>query len=594
MTDLGNQNNGRNEKNNENKKIKINQCPARELDLEYLQMEYLDIQEDKEHGYQPFAIKDLQNYIPIYNRFFELNETNFNSINLNHPYYFVNMDTIESLDGIERIKQNVFIKYSPLIDPVRYMIGKYKNNSEKVVLLPSFKNGAESLSKMTDHNNSSYVDAFFSYLSSQLLHKHGFVHGIDFYGSYLGIQETFKANITDDLEYLHNSTYFNKNVGSLYTITKPQASEFLQFGSRNNKQKLQISSLSNTHNLSIISIVDEDPEKIPTMNVTNDNDNSELVYNKSSKNNSVSTSISSSSSSKSDLNYTSDEEEEEEEDEDEDQEEEDEDEDSADTESTEEEEIFSYIKNFPMQMICLEKCHGTIDELFETGIISEVECGSAMFQIVMTLITYQKAFQFTHNDLHTNNIMYINTDIDYLYYCFQGKYYKVPTYGRIYKIIDFGRSIYKFDGQLFCSDSFAPGGDAVTQYNFEPYMDENKPRLEPNMSFDLCRLGCSIFDFIMEVDDDPQEFDDFQNTVYRWCMDDNEKNVLYKKNGEERYPSFKLYKMIARTVHKHSPEEQLKIPLFTQFEMTSKQQKKDFKKTNMTFMNIDEIPAYII
>jgi hypothetical protein len=125
-------------------------------------------------------------------------------------------------------------------------------------------------------------------------------------------------------------------------------------------------------------------------------------------------------------------------------------------------------------------------------------------------------------------------------------------------------------------------------------MDENKPRLEPNMSFDLCRLGCSIFDFIMEVDDDPQEFDDFQNTVYRWCMDDNEKNVLYKKNGEERYPSFKLYKMIARTVHKHSPEEQLKFPLFTQFEMTAKQQKKDFKKTNMTFMNIDEIPAYII
>ena len=593
MTDLGNQNK-KNEKKNENKKIIINHCPARELDLEYLQIEHIDNPEDKEHGYQPFAINHLQNYIPIYNRFFELNETNFNSISLNHPYYFVNMDTIDSLDGIDRRKQNVFIKYSPVIDPIRYMIGKYKNNSEKVVLLPSFKNEDECLSKMTDRNNSSYVDAFFSYLSSQLLHKHGFVHGIDFYGSYLGIQETFKANITDDLECLRNSTYFNKNVGSLYTMTKSQPSEFLQFGSRNHKQKLQISSLSNTHNLSVVSIVDEDPENIPTMNVTNDNDTSELVYNKSSKNNSVSTS----SSSKSDLNYTSDEEEgEEDEDEDEDDDEDDDD-DDEDSESTdtgeEEEEIFTYIKNFPMQMICLEKCHGTIDHLFETGVISEVECGSAIFQIVMTLITYQKAFQFTHNDLHTNNIMYINTDIDYLYYCFQGKYYKVPTYGRIYKIIDFGRSIYKFDGQLFCSDSFAPGGDAVTQYNFEPYMNENKPRLEPNMSFDLCRLGCSIFDFIMEVDDDPQEFDDFQNTVYRWCMDDNEKNVLYKRNGEERYPSFKLYKMFARTVHKHSPEEQLKFPLFTQFEMTAKQQKKDFKKTNITFMNIDEIPSYII
>ena len=26
------------------------------------------------------------------------------------------------------------------------------------------------------------------------------------------------------------------------------------------------------------------------------------------------------------------------------------------------------------------------------------------------LITYQKTFHFTHNDLHTNNIMYIKTE----------------------------------------------------------------------------------------------------------------------------------------------------------------------------------------
>ena len=33
------------------------------------------------------------------------------------------------------------------------------------------------------------------------------------------------------------------------------------------------------------------------------------------------------------------------------------------------------------------------------------------------------------------------------------------------------------------------------------------------------------------------------------------KNILYKKNGDERYPDFKLYKMIARTVHNHTPEK---------------------------------------
>ena len=32
----------------------------------------------------------------------------------------------------------------------------------------------------------------------------------------------------------------------------------------------------------------------------------------------------------------------------------------------------------------------------------------------------------------------------------------------------------------------------------EPYFNENKPRLEPNYSFDLCRLGCSLFDYFID------------------------------------------------------------------------------------------------
>ena len=39
-----------------------------------------------------------------------------------------------------------------------------------------------------------------------------------------------------------------------------------------------------------------------------------------------------------------------------------------------------------------------------------------VLQIIMTLITYQKVFDLTHNDLHTNNIMYNKTDKKYLYY----------------------------------------------------------------------------------------------------------------------------------------------------------------------------------
>ena len=96
-------------------------------------------------------------------------------------------------------------------------------------------------------------------------------------------------------------------------------------------------------------------------------------------------------------------------------------------------------------------------------------------------------------------------------------------------------------------------GDASTQYNFEPYMNEKKPRIDPNFSFDLCRLGCSIYDFIIDEDENPEDFNDLQKIVQLWCQDDYGKNILYKKNGEERYPDFKLYKMIARTVHNHLP-----------------------------------------
>ena len=69
-------------------------------------------------------------------------------------------------------------------------------------------------------------------------------------------------------------------------------------------------------------------------------------------------------------------------------------------------------------------------------------------------------FNFTHNDLHTNNIMYVETDTILILF-YNNKYYKVPTYGKIFKIIDFGRAIYTYKNELMCSDSFSlTDGDA--------------------------------------------------------------------------------------------------------------------------------------
>ena len=37
------------------------------------------------------GVYDIQNYIPIYQNFFSLNESNYNNINLNNKYYFLNV-----------------------------------------------------------------------------------------------------------------------------------------------------------------------------------------------------------------------------------------------------------------------------------------------------------------------------------------------------------------------------------------------------------------------------------------------------------------------------------------------------------------------
>jgi hypothetical protein len=237
----------------------------------------------------------------------------------------------------------------------------------------------------------------------------------------------------------------------------------------------------------------------------------------------------------------------------------------SDDDSFEEEVINATIPQFPVQVICMEYCENTFDDLILSNDLKEEEWFSAFMQIIMILITYQKTFSFTHNDLHSNNVMYNHTDKKFIYYCYKKQYYKVPTFGRIYKIIDFGRSIYKFNGKLFCSDSFQIGNDAATQYNTEPYFNDKKPRLEPNFSFDLCRLACSIFDYV--VDDmsevrDLSKCDPVQRLIVEWCHDDKGINMLYKNNGQDRYPDFKLYKMIARCVHNHTPQAQLERPEF--------------------------------
>jgi hypothetical protein len=541
-------------------------------------------------------IKHIQNYIPLYGRFFNLQETNYQNINLNQPYHITNLEKTDQKNTYNcQVKSDnneesakAFFKFSPLIDPIKFMVGKYGDLTEDIKKsLPKLSEN-KCHPKVLDSNNSAYVDGFFTYLTSNVLHHHKFVHGLDFFGSFLGIQEKFNMNIFDDLEYLNDSKYFHEQKGKLFDIEAIDEEMFFDADTRNYKKKLQID--RNISNKSVYSLNGENFDDLFITTSTVNNEPVKLtealvfefnLKNKNAQNNSSRKSDSTCSSRSSHTSDGSNKEEESSSDEEEEEA-------SMSSFSSMDSDIIcnAIIKDFPVQIICLEKMEATLDSLLGEE-LSDHEWRSCLFQIIMTLIAYQKMFNFTHNDLHTNNIMFNKTDKQFLYYRYNKVYYKVPTYGRLFKVIDFGRSIYSFKGKFICSDSYHPKGDAATQYNCQPYMNDKKPRLDPNPSFDLCRLGCALYDFFMDdIDDIKTCGDPIAALISEWCCDDKGRNILYKKCGEERYPDFKLYKMIARSVHNHTPQKQVSKPVFSSF--VSNRKKCGKKK----FIDIDALPIY--
>jgi hypothetical protein len=542
-------------------------------------------------------IKSLQSYFPIYSTFFNLNSSNYNSVEFANDYTILGIKEIITENHIlfniknsanQETLVDVFCKYSPLLDPFKYMIGKY-NIENDLYNLPSIDNLHTTHSKINTIHNSSYIDSFFLYLTHILLNKHTFIHGLNFYGNYLAIKENFSLDVLDDIDYITKYHFFNKNKNVLFDIP--------HFHLNNNYSKpvIQIGSLKSLCSIESLDGNDELRE-IPLEESIIELNNVEIPE---TEGDIECKSTTSSSNCSSRTSYTNEEvelekngEEEEEEDENEEDEEDDEEEEKESEEEDSvytdfsDEKLLANIYKMPVNVIFMEKCKNTMDSLFTEEEIELDEWLSILFQIIMILITYQKCFYFTHNDLHTNNIMYQNTNLEYIYYIFEDKKYKIKTYGKIFKIIDFGRSIFKINDKVFCSDSFDKYGDASTQYNFPPFYDPKKKLLEPNKSFDLCRLACSIFDFIFDdISDIHKELDPFQKIIVDWCKDDKGNNILYKNTGEERYEDFKLYRMISKSVHNHIPSQQLKRPQFRQFLVNNIPE-------NTYHLNIDSLPIF--
>jgi len=216
------------------------------------------------------------------------------------------------------------------------------------------------------------------------------------------------------------------------------------------------------------------------------------------------------------------------------------------------------LKNFPVQYMFLEMLEGTLED-FLVNINYELLI-SCLFQITFALAYLQKHYKFTHNDLHINNIMYKSTTITHLYYKYNNIYFKIPTHGYIFKIIDFGRSIFTFKNKTFFNDVYSKYGEAEGQYHYPisnvPLYENDRYKLdiEPNYSFDMCRLSTTILD---EIDNTNLEFYTFLNDI---VIDKNGNNIF-----ENMTDSFELYIDIAENACNGIPNKLLLKKIFKKY-----------------------------
>lgn len=252
--------------------------------------------------------------------------------------------------------------------------------------------------------------------------------------------------------------------------------------------------------------------------------------------------------------------------------------------------VHAELYEMPVAVMFLEHMEGAMDDLLEERLYTPLKTEEQkaqwtawLFQICAALSQLQGALRLTHNDLHTNNVLWKPTEQEYIWYKGQnGLVWKVPTFGRIFTIIDYGRAIFTMNNFTCVSSDYDDGHDAAGMYNFGPLLDKSMPKVTPNRSFDLCRLACSLLRaFYPQIPPEKvkgkvlskegswevkETVEPLFNLVWSWLIDSSGVNVLEEEDGEEKYPGFDLYQVIAATVNSAVPEDQLKKGVFTPFQ----------------------------
>ena len=456
-----------------------------------------------------------------------------------------------------------FCKMTHLLDAYRMIQGSYPVAQHPALPSPGRKS-AKVYSKLHDPHNQAYVDAVACYMLSKFREADQSPHFSLFYGAYLAIAKQYYYNITEDFPDIRFEPWF----------WRQQA-----------KGNFKLLGFDGDEPMDESDPLLEAPEDLSDSESASDSESgsesseiSELYGYKSSEKLNAdseslhSASITTASSDGSDDSDHSD------------------DSDYSD-EIGKEVKLFAALSEFPTMLMFLESNKDTMDSLLDNDREVGFKKGTPewearwiawLFQVNAALCQIQSLWAMTHNDLHSNNILWTPTDKPFLYYStLDGRKWKVPTYGKLFRIIDFGRAIYTHNNTLCISDDYWPENEAGSQYNFGPLYDPAHPRAYPNPSFDLCRLSVSIIEALFrDVPDDKEggdilsnESDRTQNEtvsplynlLWSWLIDDDGRNVLWNGDNSERYPGFDLYSVIAQKVKCAVPRDQLNKEIFADF-----------------------------
>jgi len=232
-----------------------------------------------------------------------------------------------------------------------------------------------------------------------------------------------------------------------------------------------------------------------------------------------------------------------------------------------------YLKltNYPISLNFMESMNGSLDDMMNSPkSMTQTELLSILFQVSFGLAVANKEYRFVHNDLHAGNIMFQNTPQKYLYYYIHGNYYRIPSYNKIAKIIDFARATMYINNKWVVSDAFEPDNDAGEQYAMPnpdgkydtPSFNENGQKLpKPNPSFDLALLSTILVPYVINNIPNSTEL---LNMLNGWATD------KYGTNHVHSDVEFSLYINLARDCHNAIPREILKNHIFQQFKISPK------------------------